>query len=203
MKKLLNSIIWICIPVLSGYSQVGDSLQKGKYGEGWIGIQADHTGFPVKTLSGVGIGMEYQFYKHLGVSYSFLIGETDSNDRYLYCGGGQAVFLYMTNNFKPDKLVVYMMFLTLALPESYLLYLPINESMRVSFFLSPYGFDYEKHRLTRKESYHISIELGARFQWFITPWWQVAPQIGIKKFWDSGDNAFSGGLSCLFRVSKK
>lgn len=199
MKTVLLLIIF---PILTAQGQHEDSLNTHKNESGWLGFQADYTGFPSKKLSGIGIGMEYQLTKHFGVGYSFLIGRTDSSDRYLYCGGGQAAFLYFVNNFKPDKAGTYLMLIALALPESYQLYLPISESMRIAFFLSPYGFDFEKHRLTEKESYHISLEFGTRFQWLPAPWFQIAPQIGFKKFYDSKDNALSAGISCFFRAVK-
>jgi hypothetical protein len=152
-------------------------------------------------LSQADLAFEYRFNKNFGIGYSFLAGYSNPNTLYLHTGIGQYGFAYMVSHFKPDNLTIYLMIFAIVLPENFNLHVPLNDKSAISFFISPYGFEYYKDSFDDKG--YVSFEFGMKYHYKITPGIEVVPHLDIKTFYREKIDGISIGATLLFGKGNK
>lgn len=168
-----------------------------------IGIQADHSQFNSKMFSGIGINIENKISNKFSLGYSYLIGTNHFGKTYMSSGSGQAAAFYGISNFRNenfDGFAVQILVLTMIIPESYIFYKNINENTRVSFVLSPYGFEYEKSYFNGDENWSISGEYAIRIHKLYSQNIEIVPQVGIKTLYKSSfrEPAMTFGINIFY-----
>ena len=172
-----------------------------------MGAQYDYSFTGKGFHSGLGINIEGWFGDHLSLNYSFLYNPGQSDEYYLYTGGGQAAGVYLIKKAIKSRnglaLAVSVGIISFVLPESIGYRFQLAPKSQLGLYLSPYGFEFVKNRDTGEEDHNISYEFGTRYYFAANHWIHIVPHVGLKSIYGDDDRGVSFGLSLMFKVKDK